>query len=348
MSIFKDTIIELEITDEQLKDENIRKFITEYTYRKQEGNWIQFKNGNGICEINKKDGTQITTVLTDEEFKADFPLNCDMSISERCNMGCKFCYLECTPNGKEANIKKFIEDKNSFLYTLHPGTELAINGNEPLHEDLAELLFFCHSRDILANLTVNETTLLKNRFILEMWLDQGLIHGIGVSPSMYSDIMIEWCKNHSTSVIHTIAGITTPEQYKMLKDQGLKILILGYKEFGKGVDYNLFLGDEVSKNIEWLKNNILELTNHFEVTSFDNLAIEQLDMKNKLDEKIWFSFYRGDEGSHTMYIDLVNETFAKNSIQSRDNHYKLKNDISEMLKIVQHPDLNEVWNDNQL
>lgn len=334
MGKLKDIIIELELTDEQLKDKEIHNFVMQYAYRKQQGDWIQFKNGNGICEINKKDGTQITTVLTDEEFKAEFPLNCDMSISERCNMGCKFCYLECTPNGKEANIKKFIEDKNSFLYTLHPGTELAINGNEPLHEDLAELLFFCHSRDILANLTVNETTLLKNRFIIEMWLDQGLIHGIGVSPSMYSDIMIEWCKNHSTSVIHTIAGITTSEQYEQLKDQGLKILILGYKEFGRGVDYNLFSGDMVIKNIDWLKENILNLTEHFEVTSFDNLAIEQLDIKNKLDEKTWSSFYRGDEGSHTMYIDLVNETFAKNSIQPKENHKPLMSNIVDMLKEV--------------
>ena len=348
MGVFKDIIIELDVMDEQLKDEEVRKFINNYAYRKQQGDWIQFKNGNGICEINKKDGTQITTVLTDEEFKADFPLNCDMSISERCNMGCKFCYLECTPNGKEANIKKFIEDKSSFLYTLHPGTELAINGNEPLHEDLDLLLEFCKERDILANLTVNEITLMRNKEIIEKWLNEGYVHGIGVSPSTYTQSMVDWCKEHPTSVIHTIAGITTAEQYTQLKDQGLKILILGYKEFGRGVDYNLFLGDKVSKNIKWLKDNISELTNHFEVTSFDNLAIEQLGMKNKLDEKTWSSFYRGDEGSHTMYLDLVNETFAKNSIQSRDNHYKLKNNIREMLKIVQCPDLNEVWNDNQL
>jgi len=341
--MFKDVIEELGLTEEQLKDKEICNFAMQYAYRKQQGDWIQFKNGNGICEINRKDGTQITTVLSDEEFKADFPLNCDMSISERCNMGCKFCYLECTPNGKEANIKKFIEDKNSFLYSLHPGTELAINGNEPLHEDLDLLLEFCKERDILANLTVNEITLMRNKEIIEKWLDDSYIHGIGVSPSTYTQNMIDWCKEHSTSVIHTIAGITTAEQYNQLKDQGLKILILGYKEFGRGVDYNLFLGDKVSKNIKWLKENILDLTEHFEVTSFDNLAIEQLEMKGKLSEKTWSSFYRGDEGSHTMYIDLVNETFAKNSIQSRSNHYKLKNNINEMLEIVQCPELNQIW-----
>lgn len=343
MSELKNIIEELELTEEQLKDKEICNFAMQYAYRKQQGDWIQFKNGNGICEINRKDGTQITTVLTDEEFEAQFPLNCDMSISERCNMGCKFCYLECTPNGKEADIKKFIEDENSFLYTLRPGTELALNGNEPLHEDLPLLLEFCKERDILANLTVNEMTLLKNKQSIELWLEEGLIHGIGVSPSMYSDNMIDWCKEHRTAVLHTIAGITTAEQYTQLKDQGLKILILGYKEFGRGVDYNLFLGDEISNNIQWLKENVLELTEHFEVTSFDNLAIEQLDMKGKLSEETWSSFYRGDEGSHTMYIDLVNETFAKNSIQPKSNHYKLRNDIVQMLEIVQYPDLAEFW-----
>ena len=343
MNKIKDIIQELNLNEMQLKDKEIQKFVLAVAYRKQTGDWIQFYNGNGYCEINKKDGTQITTVLTDEEFKAQFPLNCDMSISERCNMGCKFCYLECTPEGKEADIKKFIEDENSFLYTLRPGTELAINGNEPLHKDLNMLLEFCKERDILANLTVNEVTLTRNIKTINEWLEEGLVHGIGVSPSIYSDTMIQWCKEHPTSVIHTIAGITTAEQYTQLKDQGLKILILGYKEFGRGVDYNLFLGDKVSNNIQWLKENILELTEHFEVTSFDNLAIEQLDMENKLDEKTWTSFYRGDEGSHTMYIDLVNETFAKNSIQPKSNHYKLRNDIVQMLEIVQHPELDEFW-----
>lgn len=146
--------------------------------------------------------------------------------------------------------------------------------------------------------------------------------------------MIEFAKNHSTAVIHTIAGITTPEQYYMMKDLDLKILILGYKDFGRGVSYKEHFDKNIQNNIDWLKLNVREFPKQFKVVSFDNLAIQQLDPKSWIGEK-WNRFYRGDDGSHTMMIDLVNETYAKNSMQDKKNHTPLTNDICAMLKDVQ-------------
>lgn len=335
MSIFKEIIEELRLNDEQLKDKEIQRFVFEVLARKKSNDWVQFWDGNGYCEINKNDGTLITTVLNDnEEFEAEFPLNCDMNISLRCENGCAFCYEGCTKNGKEADIKKYINDKNSFLYSLHEGTELALNGNEPLHKDLNLLLDFCKDRNIFANLTVNENTLLKHKQELEQMLDNRLIHGIGISPTTYSNEMIEFCKSHSTAVIHTIAGITTKEQYEKLMDKDLKILILGYKTFGKGIQFKSEHDESIRNNINDLKLAVSDYVNHFKVVSFDNLAIEQLNPRSFLTEKQWNEFYRGDDGHHTLYIDLVNETFAKNSIQARTNHKPLMNDIRDMLKEV--------------
>ncbi len=334
MSKIKDIIMELNLSEEQLKDKEIQKFVLQVAYRKQAGKFYQYWNGNGYCEINKEDGTMITTVLTDEEFKPDFPNNCDINISNCCNMGCKFCYQGCTLNGKHADIRKFINDKNSFLYSLHPGTELAINGNEPFHPDLELLLTFCKERNILANLTVNEVTLVMHTLQLEKWLNDGLLHGIGISPSMWSIPMVDFCSSHPTTVIHTIAGITTKEQYEALKDKNIKVLILGYKEFGRGVTYFGENQSNIDEERTWLKNNIKDLVNHFTVLSFDNLAIEQLDPKSWLSKKDWERFYRGADGHHTLFIDLVNETFAKNSVQSKENHKPLMNNISDMLKNV--------------
>ena len=106
MSILKDTIIELNLTEEQLKDKEIRDFVMQVAFRKSSNNWVQYWNGNGFIELNKNDGTLITTVITDEEFKPEFPLNMDMEISNMCTNGCSFCYAGCTPNGKHADIKK--------------------------------------------------------------------------------------------------------------------------------------------------------------------------------------------------------------------------------------------------
>lgn len=340
MGKMKEITMELNLSEEQLKDKEIQKFALAVGYRKQTNDWYQYWNGNGYCELNKKNGTMITTVLTDEDFKPEFPLNCDMEISKKCTNGCAFCYAGCTPKGKHANIKKFIKNKNSFLYSLHEGTELALNGNEPLHPDLELLLNFCKERGIVANLTVHENTLLKHKEQIEGWLNNNLLHGIGISPCGYTKEMIKWCQKHPTAVIHTIAGITTPVNYRTLREKNLKILILGYKDFGRGITYkNDNMANIIKYNIDWLKDIIKDMLKDFKVVSFDNLAIEQLNPKEWLTEKQWKSFYRGDDGHHTLYIDLVNQTFAKNSVQSRDNHKKILNDIRDMLREV-----NEVKN----
>lgn len=341
MGIFKEIAAELNLTSEQCKDPEIGKFGMQVAYRKQTGDWYQYWNGNGYCELNKKDGTMITTVLNDEPFVAEFPLNCDMNISNNCCIGCEFCYQGCTKDGQHSNIKKFIEDKNSFLYSLREGTELALNGNEPFHPDLELLLNFCKERHIITNLTVNEISLIAHMEQIEKWLDNGLIHGIGISPKTYSPIMIDWAAKHPTAVIHTIVGITSDTQYKAMYDKNIKILILGYKDFGRGILYKEDEAVYIKTKTKWLKDNVKNFIAYnkkkskFAVVSFDNLAIEQLNPKAWLSDKQWETFYRGDDGSHTLFIDLVRETYAKNSVQDISNHKPLLNDIRDMLKDVQ-------------
>lgn len=337
MGKMKEIATELKLTPEQCLDKHIQKFAFQVAYRKDTGDWYQYWNGNGYCELNKKDGTMITTVLNDEPFKAEFPLNCDMNISNNCCIGCEFCYQGCTKDGQHSNIKKFIEDKNSFLYTLCEGTELALNGNEPFHPDLELLLNFCKERNIIANLTINEISLIAHMEQIDKWLQEDLIHGVGISPKTYSPIMIDWVSKHPTAVIHTITGITSDTQYKAMYNKNIKVLILGYKDFGRGVSYK---EDEVEAtyiktNTKWLKENVKSFTKYFKVVSFDNLAIEQLDPRKWLKDKQWAKFYRGDDGSHTLFIDLVRETYAKNSVQDVSNHKPLLNDIRDMLKDVQ-------------
>lgn len=336
MKILELVTKELEITQEQLKDKEIKEFLFQYTKRKLENKWIQWKNGNAIIEINKENGTSIRTILDDEEYKPEYPENIDMNISTYCENFCCWCYEGCNKQGKHADIKKFINDKNSFLYTLPRGSELALNGNEPLHPDLELLLNFCKEREILANLTVQQNTLFKHKEQIERLLKEKLINGIGISPTKIDQELIDFCKSHPTSVIHTIAGITTMEEYEKLMDNNLKILILGYKDFGRGIDYASNHNERIETLITQLNNNIKDFPKHFDVVSFDNLVLQQLNIKSILTEKEWETFYRGADGGHTLYIDLVRETYAKNSIQAREDRKSLLNDIREMLKEIRN------------
>ena len=51
------------------------------------------------------------------------------------------------------------------------------------------------------------------------------------------------------------------------------------------------------------------------ILSFDNLALEQLDIKNCVRTLIWNKCYMGEEGQFSMYIDTVEEKFYKSSTE---------------------------------
>ena len=63
------------------------------------------------------------------------------------------------------------------------------------------------------------------------------------------------------------------------------------------------------------------------LVSFDNLAIEQLNIKRFFTEEGWNMFYQGDDFSLSMYIDAVEQKFAPTSRSSERksfNDYSLK------------------------
>ena len=107
-----------------------------------------------------------------------------------------------------------------------------------------------------------------------------------------------------------------------------KVLILGYKTVGRGNDCYFNNEELIKTNISEVKNHIQEIREMFDVISFDNLAIKQLDIKNTMSREEWDSFYMGDDGNYTMYVDLVNEEYAKNSTSGMT--YDLLDDINEM------------------
>ena len=111
-----------------------------------------------------------------------------------------------------------------------------------------------------------------------------------------------------------IAGVTIPQVYEYLATHKQKVLVLGYKDLGRGVNFKTTHNAEVEENRQWLKDNIKNLWTRNAVLSFDNLALEQLDIQSLLTPEEWERFYMGDDGSFTFYIDLVRRTFSKNSL----------------------------------
>jgi hypothetical protein len=282
------------------------------------------------------DGTKIRET-EDDEFIAAFPENIDIKITNQCDMNCPMCHENSYAGGQHGDIMNA-----KFIDTLHPYTELAIGGGNALsHPDLVSFLKKLRANNIIPNLTVNQTHFMQRKDFLRELVDKKLIFGLGVSLTIPTDEFITTIKEFDNAVIHVINGVVSYQQLEYLAFHDLKILILGYKEFRRGVEYKEMAGKNIEANQAILRANLKNLIARFKVVSFDNLAIEQLNVRSLMSEEQWNEFYMGDDGGYTMYIDMVTESFAKNSIAALNKRYKLMDNIDDMFKKVREDCKNE-------
>lgn len=289
-----------------------------------------YRNGNYIVTV-LEDGTKIRETKYNEFIPA-FAENCDCKITDKCDGGCAFCYEGCTPNGKHGDILNY-----KFIDTLHSYTELAINGNDLSHPDLIPFLEKLKTKKIIANMTVNQVHFERHQNLIRELTDKGLIYGLGISLREPTDEFISLVRTYPNAVIHTINGILTPSDIEKLSDNNIKMLILGYKQLRRGVDWYNTDYENITKLQNWLSDNLKNIIEHFEVVSFDNLAIKQLDVKSLMTNEEWEEFYMGDDGGFTFYIDMVNGTFGKNSLAPDYERYPIDDlSIDEMFQKIRN------------
>lgn len=291
----------------------------------------KYHNGNYDVTI-MDDGTKIRET-EEENFIPAFAENCDVTITNRCDGGCPWCYMGCTPNGRHADLLS-----QPWINTLHPYTELAINGNDLTHPQLIEFLHVLRDKKIIANLTVHQKHFMKNLKLLHKLTDEKLIYGLGISLEWPRPDFIEAVQSFPNAVIHTINGVLTAPEIAGLIYRKLKILILGYKELNRGGEFLAENKQAISSNQFVLKKLLPTLIQNkkFEAISFDNLALEQLEVKKLLTEDQWEQFYMGDDGNYTYYVDMVNGTFAKNSIMPQNKHHPIMDNVDDMFEVIKN------------
>lgn len=287
-----------------------------------------YKNGNMRTRIFS-DGTKIRET-EDDEFIPEFAENMDIKISNYCDIGCKFCHEGSAKNGKHGDIlnKKFIE-------TLHPYQEVALGGGDATsHPDLVPFLHKLKDRKVIVNMTVNQRHFEQKQELIKELVDEKLIYGLGVSLVNPTDEFISLIRQYPNAVIHVINGVLKPSDIAALSNKNLKMLILGYKQLRRGNEWYSEDHENIIIKQMWLKENLGGIINNFKVVSFDNLAIEQLEVQRLMSKEEWDEFYMGDDGSMTYYIDMVEQKFARSSTSSFDKRYDLLDSVDEMFKKI--------------
>jgi len=284
-----------------------------------------YQNGNySVCIY--EDGTKIRET-EDDEFLASFPECMDVKITNYCDMGCPYCHENSTTDGLHGDILN-----QKFINTLKPYTELALGGGNPLsHPNLEEFLILLRSKRIIANITINQKHFIDNYDWVKSLCDRKLIHGLGVSFTNANEDFIKKILSIDNVVLHVINGVVNIDELMKLGSKGIKVLILGYKEFRKGIEYHSSTVEESKVDMYYALDDITKL---FKVVSFDNLALKQLNVKRLMSDEDWSEFFMGDDGKFTMYIDLVEQKFANNSTSII--RYDLLDDVVNMFEVVKN------------
>ena len=292
-------------------------------------NWKIYKNGNYIVKFNLFDGTKIRET-NEDKFIPAFAENMDIKISNYCDRACAFCHEGSTLNGKHADILN-----EHFINTLHPYQEVALGGGDVTsHPDLIPFLKKLKELNVISNITVNQIHFEEKQDLIKKLTEEKLVYGIGVSLVNPTEQFISLVKKYPNAVIHTINGVLKSSDINSLINHNLKILILGYKNLRRGKDFYNNEFENIIANQEWLKNNLPSLFNKFQVISFDNLALEQLEVKRLLSASEWDEFYMGDDGTSTYYIDMVERKFAKSSTATLNERYDVLDSVDDMFKVI--------------
>ena len=185
-------------------------------------------------------------------------------------------------------------------------------------------------------MTLNYKHFIDNLSTLQYLVSNNLIRGIGISSNEIDDNLIHILESYPNVVLHIINGLITPENLQKLYGKRVRVLILGYKEIRRGKILYNNNKDFIDNNKRWMYNNVADFITKLRLVSFDELALNQLDVKRAIPEEKWNLYYQGGDGQSTMFVDLVQEEFAKSSISSKRYGLNSIKCLDEALHIIQN------------
>lgn len=292
---------------------------------------ISYKNGNTFTSIYE-DGTMERSFEDPNNIVIDHPSSMDVKITNYCTPEpgdpiCAYCHEESNLKGKHCDIEKLIH----VIDELPPGIEMAIGGGAAqMHPDFSMFVKHLKSKQFIPNLTINQKHLEKDFFNLKPLIEEKAIYGIGISYSSprYHKEIEKYLKISDNIVFHMIMGINTVDEVDTLielcnkNNKQCKILLLGYKYFGYGINYFIKNKKIEDNKYQWFIKIRDVMGKENLTTSFDNLAIEQLKLKRFFKQESWDKFFLGDDFTFSMYIDAVEQEYGPTSTSPKSERVK--------------------------
>lgn len=309
----------------------------------------KYKNGNVDITLFE-DGTKWRE--WEGEQVVEFPENADVKLTNQCSLGdrfdivtgelvaksrhCQFCHEQSNNLGKHGNLTMV----EKVWEGMPPGVELALGGGDLFaHPDVPEFLSRMSKKGFICNTTINTFHMPKYANLIQELQKEKCIRGIGVSYRGKEYMKILPKIDYSNVVFHVIIGLTditdceTIMAYARENHFHPKILLLGYKQWGNGVRC---YSPEIQANLDmWRDVYIPALMKKENLTiSFDNLAIAQTNLQSRMTKDQWDTFYLGGDGTSNLYLDSVEEKFARSSTAAKRYSVNGYETVADMLKTI--------------
>lgn len=177
---------------------------------------------------------------------APVPELADISISNRCNKGCSFCYKDSTPDGKLMTFDEYCQVLDS-MSSSENGTvfQVAIGGGEPLeHPDFLEIVEETANRGIVLNFTTNGRLLTPDVFTVI----RGKVGAVAISAASIIDLkniipLLEGSNGIKVNLHYILSNDSIQEAIDMVNGEynnqlsGINaVVFLTYKPAGRGAD----------------------------------------------------------------------------------------------------------------
>lgn len=284
-------------------------------YDEEKDYWTIFDqtNGNKIRMTFKEKPQEVNID------KSSAPELVDMKITEYCPFGCDFCYESSTTKGRHASIQNIyrIAHALSELEVF----EVALGGGEPtLHPEFKQIIKILREHGMVPNFTTRNIHIFDDFDMLKTVIDNcGAIAVSVQNPKEVEELAAKLMNNCMHGVaqyrekpikinVHIVLGtmdeFTFRQTINACKTFHLQPTILGYKNYGFGINYK----PEPYKDwfVQWMKN----VNERGDISvSVDTLVIQEF--KEELND-IGISplLYTDKDGAFSCYIDAVQMTMA--------------------------------------
>ena len=287
------------------------------------------RDGDAIVAFCKFNGSKFRASPTPYT-KSTTPELVDLKITDHCTFACKFCYQNSTDNQNHAPLDRIeaIFDELANLGVF----EVALGGGEtPSHPDFAKILLAGHNRGLSVNFTSYGTEWADNKDTIEA-LKQ--IDNIGVGISVHTARDVQKIINLTNKledehglygvnlIAQTVIGATSPKTILELIDicapKSIPLLLLGYKNTGRGVSYKdkTVSADDVREILIKAKN-LTETKDEWGYTTDFHLSVDTAFLdhwSDILDElKISELLRTSPEGKFSCYLNAVDDTIGPSS-----------------------------------